>query len=339
MSLLLFLGAGASAEFGVPLFRMMAKKFPKEGSYKKHAQKIKEINLELKKVGFCCDIENYIAYSKGRSKPKEHLLKMNPFISHFVSNCSCKRLGYDSSAKKLTQDLEEYVYDNLYINEYAMLMRIFSHYDKFFHHLRRRFRRNWKFKESGLDIFTTNYDNILEEYAESKGFSYFDGYLENPDGLSYFSPELYRKTLYQLRLYKLHGSVRLGTVQNIKTKEKRIIHTPRRITIDEIYRINWKIIERIMLLGYDKETSKDPYFELLGLLKEKLRKTDTVVVIGYSFGDVPILNVFRDVLNIRDNNFQIVILCDNADKIKDEKFSNDSRIRSLSTKFSGFANI
>lgn len=337
LNFVLFLGAGASAEFGIPLFSELARDFLKEPLYYVYRNRIKIIKQEFARVGFKPNIENYISFAKGQLKPKKTLLKMNPFISHFVYSSTCKKLGYNPSANRFINDLEEYVYDKLFVHEYETMREILRHYDDFFKVMNEKYHGGRDFNDFKVDIFTTNYDNVIEEYSEERGFDAFDGYAEKPDGMSYFAPELY--DIHQIRLYKLHGSVRLGIVVEDNTNNMGIVHSKRRTKIGGLYRNNWKIAERIMLLGFDKDVSKDPYFELLKILKEKLMVTKTCIVIGYSFNDGPILNIFKDVLKRRGEDFKLILLSKNAGEIKSKKFSDDDRIQDLDGEFSDFRKI
>lgn len=288
-------------------------------------------------MGFEYDVENYIAYAEGQLKPRETLLKLDPFVSHFVYNANCARLGHDCSAKRFINDLKEYIYDRLLVHEFDQMNKILAHYDSFFRFLNNKYFRSENIDDFELDVFTTNYDDVLEEYSEERGFDVFDGYSETPDGFSYFAPELYE--LHRIKLYKLHGSVRLGGLEDKNIRKTRIVHTKRRIRIGGFYKGRWRVTDRIMLLGYDKDASREPYFELLKILKNKLLETKTCLVVGYSFGTGHILNIYQDVLKNRGRDFKLIILARNAREIKKEKFSNDRRIRALPYSFSDFMRI
>jgi len=330
---MLFLGAGASKEFDIPLFNEIAEKFL---VYMKgeHRERMERIKKELDQVGFQSDIENYISYARGQLKPRETLLAMNPFVSYFVYRARRRRLGGDLSAKNFVDELEEYIYDSFLVRELDKKTRILSHYDRFLKFLKDKYCQRAAFE---ADIFTTNYDDVIEFYSEERVLDLFDGFNETADGMSYFAPELYG--VHQIRLYKLHGSVRLGIVKEDDSNNTAVIHSKKRIGIGELYKEKWRVIERMMLLGYDKEISREPCFELLRLMKEKLMLTKTCIAIGYSFGNLPILGIFKDVLNHRGEDFELVILSESADEIKSSKFPDDRRVRALKNSFSEFGKI
>jgi phosphopantetheine adenylyltransferase len=65
----------------------------------------------------------------------------------------------------------------------------------------------------------------------------------------------------------------------------------------------------------------------------------TCIAIGYSFGDDPILNIFKDVLKRRGDSFRLIILSKGAKKVKHLKFQNDRRVRAVTLGFSDFKKI
>jgi len=328
---ILFLGAGASKEFEIPLFSEMHESFRKDMRGKHHSSRLKKIRKELETVGFPLDIENYISYARGRMKPRETLLKMNPFVAYFV--CRASNFRKDTYAKTFLDDIEDFIYSTLLIQDPYKKERIMHHYDKFFDYLERKYYGGKNFE---VDIFTTNYDDSIELYCEERKLSFYDGFNEKSDGFSYFEPQLYR--LNDIRLYKLHGSVRLGIVKD-NQDNTAVIHSKNWFGIGDPFKGNWSYAERMMVLGYDKDISAEPCFELLGLMKQKLMETKTCIAIGYSFSNEPILNIFNDVLRHRESDFELVVLCDSAEKIKRDKFLNDNRVRTIRTKFSGFGLI
>ena len=345
LNLMLFLGAGASKEFEIPLFTEMHDPFLKDIKGKYHSRRLNRMKKELESVGFHSDIENYISYARGQIKPKPTILAMNPYVAYYVyrtkhpivSYVLCrtktKNMGKDESARALLNDLEDFIYSNLLIQNSYTKEKILSHYDNFFQFLRRKY---FDGKNLMVDIFTTNYDDSIEFYCEERKLSIFDGFNEKSDGISYFEPELYK--LSDIRLYKLHGSVRLGVVKDDQNNTA-VMHSKKWIGIGEPYKGKWRLAERMMLLGHDKDISAEPCFELLRLMKEKLVLTKKCIAVGYSFNNGPILNIFKDVLHKKGDDFELVILCKSADKIKAEKFSNDKHVRAIKNQFSAFSLI
>ncbi len=289
MKITLFLGAGASTQFGVPSFKQVTKDFCNDVRYSKHQDKLDILCEEFKRIHYRADIENYLSYLKAQTNPKNTLLSMHPFVNHFIHSSNTPNLNYSSTVRTIIKDIQTYLYEVLYVNKTSRIENSSNFYQRFFNFLNTRFDlRHADFKEVKLDIFTTNYDNIIEEFAERFGIEKYCGYNQTGDGFWNFDPDIYEEEDKIIKLYKLHGSVRLGKVKNIITNEERIIQSENSIDLGGIYDGDWVITDRLMIYGFDKEPSKEPYFDLLNILKNKLLYSDKVICTGFSFSDRPI---------------------------------------------------
>jgi hypothetical protein len=127
-----------------------------------------------------------------------------------------------------------------------------------------------------VEVFTTNYDMLIEQALENEGISYFDGFVgaHRPffDLYSVSNDDLPSRWL---RLWKIHGSVNWKIEDDGDTTEiwrsdsvegqQAVIHPSHK--------------------KYDK-SRKMPYLALIDRLQAFLSKPDSVLfVIGYSFGD------------------------------------------------------
>ncbi|HWA89800.1 MAG TPA: SIR2 family protein [Rhizomicrobium sp.] len=127
-------------------------------------------------------------------------------------------------------------------------------------------------RDHAVEIFTTNYDLLLEEAFEAAGAPYFDGFTggREPffDPVSVASDDL---PVRWTRLWKLHGS--LGWCANDR---------------DEVVRTGKSSATHLVFpehLKYD-QTQKAPYTALLDRLKAFLSTSDTLLIsIGFSFAD------------------------------------------------------
>ncbi len=111
-----------------------------------------------------------------------------------------------------------------------------------------------------FEIFTTNYDTIIETYIETKGKlnEFYDGftYLDPQRRIGDWNPKGYDKNDYKIKLLKLHGSIdqyidKEGIIKNPPLE-------PRRLKNTMIYPMR------------EKEIYKDPFFELFTRLKNCL---------------------------------------------------------------------
>lgn len=123
-----------------------------------------------------------------------------------------------------------------------------------------------------VEVFTTNYDYLLELSFEKLQIPYFDGFIGSYE--AFFCPEWIEAdspVKDWTKLWKLHGS--LGWEQN---KEKEIVRTSGASGKAMIYP---------SFLKYD-HSKKQPYLSYMDRLSYFLRQEDSVLFCcGYSFGD------------------------------------------------------
>lgn len=142
-----------------------------------------------------------------------------------------------------------------------------------------------------VEIFTTNYDVLLETALEAERVPAFDGFVGcNRPFFSHDSltrPENAPGTAWT-RLWKIHGSInwRLATVRG----RQRVIRTEPHGEGEMIMPSNHK---------YD-ESRKLPYSALLDRLTKVLERDDTILVVcGYSFSDDHINALIFDALEAK----------------------------------------
>ncbi|MCK4735958.1 MAG: SIR2 family protein, partial [Methanophagales archaeon] len=136
-----------------------------------------------------------------------------------------------------------------------------------------------------INIFTTNYDLIIEEYFKRKGEELYDGF--------FFGNQWEPSSDYtgiipgkKFTLFKLHGSINYYYEGNKIVKRDILFPTK---TIDGI-----ELKDSMIYPTREKEVYKDPFFESLTRLKTSLLSEKICIVIGYSFGDEHIRNIFFD---------------------------------------------
>jgi len=194
-----------------------------------------------------------------------------------------------------------------------------------------------------IDIFTTNYDLVIEEYIENKKhIVYCDGFNCHSEisGKAYFCDEdddpLIWSTIWNaekydkatefanelrnslnsnynsfetIRFFKLHGSID-QYIQGDEIVKKDILFPTKTVNGKEL-------LESMIYPMREKEVYKDPFFELFTRLKTSLTAEKICIVIGYSFGDEHIRNIFFDAVK---RNPKVMILY--GDKNPDEVIKN-----------------
>jgi len=175
-------------------------------------------------------------------------------------------------------------------------------------------------REYPIEIFTTNYDYLLELALEKQQIPYFDGFVGSFN--AFFCPEWIEDDTpvkNWMKLWKLHGS--LGWDQN---DEKEIIRTSGATGKAMIYP---------SFLKYD-HSKKQPYLSYMDRLSHFLQQEDAVLfVCGYSFGDEHINEIILTSLT-RSRSSHVFVLKAGELKEKDQLFL---KIASKNSKVSVYA--
>ncbi|HFH3443553.1 SIR2 family protein [Pseudomonas aeruginosa] len=174
-----------------------------------------------------------------------------------------------------------------------------------------------------LNIFTTNYDRLIEAGAELAGLHLLDRFLGNlmpifrssrlDLDMHYNPPGIRGEPRYLegvARYTKLHGSV--DWVQT--GKDIRRIGLPFGAASVESYLqapgLGGATAHQLMIYpnaAKDRETADHPYVELFrDLAAAVCRPNSTLVTYGYSFGDEHINRVIRDMLTIPSTHLVVI---------------------------------
>ena len=177
-----------------------------------------------------------------------------------------------------------------------------------------------------LNIFTTNYDRIIEYSAEMAGIRLIDRFLGtiNPvfrssrlDVDMHYNPPGIRGEPRYLegvaRFAKLHGS--LDWIMHGDVVKR--IALPYGADSIEKYSNTDSTLMIYPNAAKDRETSEYPYVELFrDLAAAVCRPNSTLVLYGYSLGDQHINRVIEDMLTIPSTHLVIISWSDEGDRIK-----------------------
>ena len=160
-------------------------------------------------------------------------------------------------------------------------------------------------KKHIVKIFTTNYDNNIEDTCNDLGIGYSTGIgVENDK--KYFSPVFFDDEK-KLGIYKLHGSIYWYRKKD----------APGTVTDLDASDLTGKTIEDAMIYpGRKKELLNYPYSVLFRLFDHTVEKLDKLVVIGHRFEDKHIMEMIEH--RIEKGSFELVIVNPNpneSDKI------------------------
>jgi hypothetical protein len=183
-----------------------------------------------------------------------------------------------------------------------------------------------------LNIFTTNYDRVIEAGAEIAGLHLIDRFIGNLSpifrssrldlDMHYNPPGIRGEPRYLegvARFTKLHGSVDWVQAQ----EEIRRLGLPFGATTIKPYfqAPGFEGVDAHKLMVYpnaakDVETAQFPYVELFRDFAAALcRPNSTLVTYGYSFGDDHINRVIRDMMTIPSTHLVIISRDDNLGQI------------------------
>ncbi|MGA1825658.1 MAG: SIR2 family protein [bacterium] len=186
-----------------------------------------------------------------------------------------------------------------------------------------------------LNLFTTNYDRLIEFGAELAGVRLIDRFVGslNPVfrasrlevDLHYNPPGIRGEPRYLegvVHYTKLHGSLDWINQDNIIRRFALPFGVDKPIDqfFPEMTPPGEDKISHLMIYpnaGKDRETSEYPYVELFRDLASALcRPNATLVVYGYGFGDDHINRVIRDMLTIPSTHLVIIAFSDEGDRTK-----------------------
>lgn len=191
-----------------------------------------------------------------------------------------------------------------------------------------------------LNIFTTNYDRIVEFGAELAGIRLLDRFVGSVNpifrssrleiDMHYNPPGIRGEPRYLegvVHFTKLHGSLdwvyQNGNVRRIPVPFGAESVEPYFILLDEE-----KPSARSLMIypnsSKDRETSEYPYVELFRDLASAIcRPNSTVVLYGYGFGDEHVNCAIQDMLTIPSSHLVVISYSDEGDRIK--KFFDEAK--------------
>jgi len=162
-------------------------------------------------------------------------------------------------------------------------------------------------REKPIEVFTTNYDLLLEEAFEDLSIPYFDGFVGSRQ--SFFDLRAVEDNLipkHWTRLWKIHGSINWFQKGN-----------------KEVYRSSMSKNNGDSYLIYPshlkyEQSRKMPYLALIDQLSRFIRQPNSLLIIsGYSFNDQHLNDTIINALRANPNSMAIALLFDTLTYEKD----------------------
>lgn len=155
-------------------------------------------------------------------------------------------------------------------------------------------------REKPVEIFTTNYDLLLEQAFEEAALPYFDGFVGSRQ--SFFDLRALEDNLipkHWTRLWKIHGSINWFQKPN-----KEVFRSSRTNEIDASHLIYPSHLKY-------EQSRKMPYIALIDQLNRFLRQPSSLLIItGYSFSDYHLNDTIVNALKANPNTMVIALLFD-----------------------------
>jgi len=314
-----FLGAGASAPFGYPvtekfktdLVEELETKFTTEGDLPEE----EKILFTILKYKTYKDIEYVFDFW-------EKLMRLK------------KDKEYSALVDFLISNIFHVEFEKIYgtgHSQAASLDRYFHHNETLMDFLVRKLYQNYSWKSENfekakiiyssltdlakkqqkIDIFTTNYDTVIEEYCKENRelYNMIDGF--KYDAVSEcikWNPTLFdeenNSEKQKIFLYKLHGS--LNWKHHMKYGIVKLID------IEMATKAGGQYTHDVLIkptLYPKQEHNIEPFRTLISKFGENLKKNEFCIIIGYSFRDENINDVFYEFLK---QSKKLIIISNNA---------------------------
>lgn len=153
-------------------------------------------------------------------------------------------------------------------------------------------------RDKPIEVFTTNYDLLLEQAFEELSVPYFDGFVGSRQ--SFFDLRAVEDNLipkHWTRLWKIHGSINWFQKEN-----KEVFRSSRTSEIDASHLIYPSHLKY-------EESRKMPYLALIDKLNQFLRIPNSLLILsGYSFNDDHLNDTLLSSLKANPNSMVIAMM-------------------------------
>lgn len=164
-------------------------------------------------------------------------------------------------------------------------------------------------REKPIEVFTTNYDLLLEQAFEELSVPYFDGFVGSRQ--SFFDLRAVEEDLipkHWTRLWKIHGSINWFQKEN-----KEVFRSSKTSEIDASHLIYPSHLKY-------EESRKMPYLALIDKLNHFLRIPNSLLIFsGYSFNDDHLNDTILSALKANPNSMVIAMMFNTLTYTEDEK--------------------
>ncbi|MBC6998343.1 SIR2 family protein [Cytophaga sp. FL35] len=264
---------------------------------------IAELTTKIEKQLKTPEKEKFLIIKKGLDADSQHIeaiLNQIRLIRQITADSKSKSFEKVSGedAKKLDKKICNIIYDIISDEESKADINVVKRFVGWL---------NWLSRDYPKELFTTNYDLVLEKSAESLLIPFYDGFIGANEPF-FASESLESSSKYDsppiswIRLWKLHGSLGWFWKENKDGKSHRVV----RLTSGA--KEKFPNAELVIYPSKDKYESsrKQPFISYFDRLKSFLIEGEGIFIIsGYSFSDEHLNEVIFNALN-QNNRIQII---------------------------------
>ena len=165
-----------------------------------------------------------------------------------------------------------------------------------------------------LSIFTLNYDGILREVARELEYRVIDGFHLTPSSkYRIFNPNVYKKIELEgagaiVKIFCMHGELSWKLTRDGKIAMK-----------SAVYELNSEDEKRAIIypIRGGKYPYEEPFKTLYQFFSNELRIIERLLIIGYSFRDLPINSIINDSL-LSNEKLKIIYVSPSATETMEE---------------------
>ena len=331
-STVVFLGAGASSFCGIPTAGQLKSRILQKGG-----KDIQAIKRRFRTCSVPFNTETLLSFLESSSSRRLQFADIGPVVLGLVKG-NLFNLRSVRKHRTLTRFVKHEIRNQCYVQKPSAVAfpraELLRRYDFFLTQLmrNRRFRLSRQLPLNNatypsIEFFTTNYDDVVETFFDLKGIPTIDGYADvvpppgEGDEVTCRFNEREFDNPNAVRIYKLYGSIRYA-----KYKKR-------------VWRIEpnlWSIAQRLgdLLIypGATKIVWNEPQLQLFYRLHQRLTVCKRCIVIGYSFRDKAVADVFRNALALNPS-LQVYVVSPDAHKIVKRVFHGNTSVKPIRKTF------
>jgi hypothetical protein len=296
-----FLAAGASEPFGYPVTKKFQEILASElvvkfGNQPDLVDSEQRILLTILKHKAYPDIEYVLEFQKQLSR-MNHLYPLAiDFFKSYQLGGTIK--GVPTAAHEQGVETRFYFEYNDYLVDFvaSKLYEYYSWREHNIEKIQKVYSRLFHLgDQDSTDIFTTNYDTVVEEYCkESSQYQYYliDGFEYDPKSRSQIwnqskFDQNVASDMNRVCIFKLHGS--------LNWKRHRKYGIVKLEDVERMMKNDGQYVEDLLIkptLSPKEEEQDEPFKTLFIKFRERINRSKACIVIGYSFRDQGINDIF-----------------------------------------------